>query len=206
MKSYFQHQHTACHSCDLLVRMPSMSAGEKATCPRCGHLLARQQRYGLALSQAFAFSGLFFLALSLAFPFLAFEAQGRIQQMTLFQSAVELVNQGYASLAVLLLLFILLLPALLLLSICVLTTLLNLSHAPVLCRRIARLLSTVEPWCMVEVFLIGMLVSLIKISSMADVILGLSFWAYVAFSVSMAGAMANMDYHNLWHRIGQLSK
>lgn len=54
------------------------------------------------------------------------------------------------------------------------------------------------PWSMVEVFLIGVLVSLIKIAAMAEVILGISFWAYIAFSVCLTATLANIDRHQLW--------
>jgi paraquat-inducible protein A len=54
---------------------------------------------------------------------------------------------------------------------------------------------------MVEVFVIGVIVSLVKIGHMATVVLGLSFWSYVAFSVCFTAAMASLDRLEVWREI-----
>jgi paraquat-inducible protein A len=59
---------------------------------------------------------------------------------------------------------------------------------------------------MVEVFLIGVIVSLVKIAAMATVVLGISFWAYVAFTICFTLALSNLDRYQCWHLIEQLSK
>jgi len=201
MNDTFMNDHTACHSCDLLVQLPVLQAGEKAHCPRCGHLLSRRIHNGHGLSLAFAASALLFLVLSLQFPFLAFEAQGHVQQMTLLQSASALVALDFLPLALLLVLFILVLPALLLLLLVVVLVQLGLDEHSHWTKRFTHWLFAIEPWCMVEVFLIGVLVSLIKISAMADIVLGLSFWAYILFTLSMTAALSSLDKHYLWHQL-----
>ena len=54
---------------------------------------------------------------------------------------------------------------------------------------------------MAEVFVIGTLVSLIKIGAMATVVIGISFWAYVGFVICFTASLANLDRHALWRRI-----
>lgn len=201
MNVALMNDHTACHSCDLLIRLPALQAGEKARCPRCGHLLSRRVRHGHGLSLAFAASALLFLVLSLQFPFLAFEAQGHVQQMTLLQSASELIELNFLPLALLLVLFILVLPACLLMLLVVVLGQLALDEHSVWTQRFTHWLFAIEPWCMVEVFLIGVLVSLIKISAMADIVLGLSFWAYILFTLAMTAALSSLDKHYLWHQL-----
>ena len=58
---------------------------------------------------------------------------------------------------------------------------------------------------MAEIFLIGILVSFVKIVAIADVSLGLSFWAYVFFSVCMTAAILNIDKRELWQRLSGLA-
>jgi paraquat-inducible protein A len=57
---------------------------------------------------------------------------------------------------------------------------------------------------MVEVFIIGVIVSLVKIAKMATVTLGLSFWGYVAFSILFTMAIASLDRYQLWEEIEAL--
>ena len=54
---------------------------------------------------------------------------------------------------------------------------------------------------MVEVFLIGVVVSLVKLSQMADVQLGYSFWAYTGFSICFTLAVTTMDKLQCWQAI-----
>ena len=62
----------ACHECDLLTAVPALEAGQKAYCPRCNYLLAAHRPHALTMVFAFGVSGLVFLLLSTAFPFLGF--------------------------------------------------------------------------------------------------------------------------------------
>ncbi len=57
---------------------------------------------------------------------------------------------------------------------------------------------------MVEVFTIGVIVSLVKIAAMATVVLGISFWAYVAFSILFTFAVASLDRFQCWEMIEKL--
>jgi paraquat-inducible protein A len=58
-----------------------------------------------------------------------------------------------------------------------------------------------EPWNMIEVFLLGVLVSLMKLGEMADLVFGLGFWAFAALMVCMAAAVAGIDRNELWDRL-----
>ena len=54
---------------------------------------------------------------------------------------------------------------------------------------------------MVEVFVIGVIVSLVKLASLATVVLGISFWAYVGFSICLTAAMTSLDRAYVWDEI-----
>ena len=189
---------TACHECDLYLELPALHEGEKASCPRCGHTITSLPYNALNRLLAYALAALVLLLAANAFPFLSFRAQGREQVMTLVQSVTELYALGYEILAGLILLFILLAPALHLIGIMYLLLPLKFGRRAPFVFPICKWLFTLAPWSMVEVFLISVLVSLIKVASLAQVILGISFWAYVAFSISLTVVLANIDRHQVW--------
>ena len=66
-----------------------------------------------------------------------------------------------------------------------------------------RLVRSVQPWGMVEVFLLGMLVSLVKLSHLATVILGTAFWAMAALIVVLTLAGRAFDPRLLWQHPDQ---
>lgn len=191
----------ACHCCDLVQEVHELPSGSKASCSRCGHVLTQKTFNVIDRATAFAFTSLLFLLVSLPFPFLSFQSQGREQQVTLLQSGIDLFLQGFPFLAGLLSLFILLIPAAIL--SCYLLILLPLKHgyAHRWMYHLARVLFQLHPWGMAEVFLIGVLVSLVKISSMADLVIGMAFWAYILFAVFLMMTITTVDRWQLWHQL-----
>ncbi len=192
----------ACHGCDLLLKLPPIKEGERAYCPRCNHLLCSNPTNGLERALAFASAGIAFLYLANIFPFLAFHAKGRQQVMTLLQSSIELYRNGSEFLAAFVLVFIIIAPALLL--CCIIWTLTPLvfkgKRAP-WAYWLGRLIFQASPWSMAEIFLIGILVSLTKIASLATVVLGISFWGYIGFTLCFTLAMASLDKHHFWNAL-----
>lgn len=192
----------ACHGCDLLLNLPVLDKGQRANCPRCNHLLCRNPNNGLERALAFAIAGLLFLLLANVFPFLAFQASGREQVMNLLQSSFALYNNGSELLAAFVLMFIIVTPAMLLASITwVLAPVVLYNKRKTGSYWLGRLIYQTTPWSMAEIYLIGVLVSVTKIASMATVILGVSFWGYVGFAICFTMAMASMDKVHFWQKL-----
>lgn len=194
----------ACHECDLLVRIDEPAMHSRASCPRCGHTLAVYVPEGLTKTLAFSLAAGMLLLFSNCFPFLSLEASGIEQVMTLPRSAYELYLDGYWTIALLVMLPIMGIPGLMLLSMTALTIQLNRGEPASWLVPTARWLFFLNPWSMVEVFVIGVLVSLIKIGHMAHVVLGIAFWSYVGFALCFIAALTNLDRLHLWRKIEEL--
>jgi len=54
---------------------------------------------------------------------------------------------------------------------------------------------------MLEVFLLGFLVSLLKLGHVADLHFGIGLWALVALVLCIAGTMGGIDRRELWDRL-----
>ncbi|MBW2425473.1 MAG: paraquat-inducible protein A [Deltaproteobacteria bacterium] len=194
----------ACHECDLLITIDGLAEGARASCPRCGHTLATHTPEGLTRSLAFALAAAMLLLVSNLFPFLSLQASGLEQVMTLPRSAYELYQDGYLTIAILVMGPIIGIPALMLATlVALLVPILQQRSVPWLVPA-ARFLFFLNPWSMVEVFVIGVLVSLIKIGAMATVVLGISFWSYAVFTLCFIASLTNLDRVFLWRRIEAL--
>lgn len=192
---------TACIECDLLVRVAEIGGDERAECPRCGHVITVGSTDGLTRSLAFAIAAAVLLALANSFPFLALKSQGLEQVMTLPRTAVELYRDDYTLLAVFVLGPIVAVPGLMLATLIALLTYVRRRRSASWLVLAGRSLFMLSPWSMVEVFVIGVLVSLVKIAGMASVVLGISFWAYVAFAVCFTAAFSSLDRLEMWREI-----
>ena len=64
-----------------------------------------------------------------------------------------------------------------------------------------RLLRAIQPWNMVEVFLIGILVALVKLGGMAEIVPGLAIWSFAVLILVLAGTSVSMDFGAVWRRL-----
>ena len=63
-----------------------------------------------------------------------------------------------------------------------------------------RALQAVRPWGMIEVFILGLLVSLVKLGGMAKVAPGIALWSFGGLLVMIAAAVASFDARAIWIR------
>ena len=190
-----------CHECDLLVQIPELGSGEVAYCPRCNYSLTSNRPHALQVVFAFAVTALLFLGLSNAFPFLQFSAGGQEKTVTLLQSVSILATQNYPELALIVLLLIVAIPASFLIGVVYVSVGIAIGKKLPMMRRVLRMTLQLLPWSMADIFLTGILVSFVKIMSMADVALGMSFWAYVMFTISFIVVSVHLDKRQLWSEL-----
>jgi len=198
------HGEIACHGCDLLVDVSDLTDGQAASCPRCGGFLTRVRADTYSRVLAFSSSALILLVLANSYSFLAFSASGLESVMTLAQTPGALWQYGLPEMAVIVAAFIIIIPAVVLMLLIFLCLPLSLNrHQPWLVP-VAKAIFLSQNWAMVEVFIIGVIVSLVKIAHMATVVLGISFWAYAAFSICFMLAISSLDRFQCWEHIGEL--
>lgn len=191
----------ACPDCDALFSVRVVGEEERVVCPRCGANLFSRRFNFVHRATALVFSAAFFFILANAFPFLSLRADYRESNMHLAGCVSGLEEQGFPVLAAMVGVFTLAAPLLLigtLLYILVpLLTERRLPWALPICRAIHQ----ARRWNMVDVFLLGVLVSLLKLGNLATLTLDTSFWAFVGLIVCLMAALATIDYAELWERL-----
>jgi paraquat-inducible protein A len=135
-----------------------------------------------------------------SFPFLSFDMKGQETQTTLVTGVRDLWQQDKPELAGLVLLTIFLAPLLQIAILLYVLLPLHRNRVPWQMKRAFRLLRHVEPWSMMEVFMIGILVAIVKLLDMARIEPGLALWAFVLLFLLISGAVASLDPHAVWER------
>ena len=194
----------ACHGCDLLVNVAELKNGESASCPRCGHFLTKLRTDAYSRVLAYTVSGLILLILANSFSFLSFAASGLESVITLRQTPGAVWEYGMPEVAIMVAAFIIVIPAVILVLLLLLCLPLERGVYRPWMVPVAKWIFLAQNWAMVEVFIIGVIVSLVKIAAMATVVLGISFWAYAGFSICFTLAVASLDRYQCWERIEQL--
>jgi paraquat-inducible protein A len=152
-------------------------------CCRCGCQLLPGPAYRPSTSLALVLAGLLVFVLANVFPVVGLEANGVKTATTLLGTAWQLSQQQMEPVALLVLLTGVLTPGLELLCLLYLLLPLALGHAPRGFARVMRLVRVLHPWGMVEVFLLGVLVSLVKLAHMAEVHPGIGLWSFFALII-----------------------
>lgn len=194
----------ACHACDLLVDVRELKVGQRASCPRCGHFLTRVRPDAHSKVLSYSVAALIALVIANAFPFLSFASSGLESVMTLPQTPGMLWDYGLPAVSILVAAFIIFIPAAVLVLLLLLCLPLHGGRWRPWLKPVGRWIFTLQSWAMVEVFIIGVIVSLVKIAKMATVVLGISFWGYVAFSILFTMAIAALDRYQVWAEIEEL--
>lgn len=191
----------ACHECDLLQREIVLPPGGAATCRRCGALLYRNNAGSLDRPLALLLAAAIVFVLANVFPIVGIEAQGSRNTTTLFGAVQTLWSEDMPLVAGLVLFTTILAPAFELAITIFALSLLYFDASFRALPMLLRLVLALEPWSMIEVFMLGVLVSVVKLSHMAVIVPGIALWAYAALMVLLAAAAAAMNTHDLWARI-----
>ena len=190
----------ACPECDLLQRVTPVTEGTLARCRRCLKVLYRPARENLDQPLAYTLAAAVLFGVANAFPIVGLELQGQASTATLFGTARALYDQGMLLLAVLVFFTTIVVPGIQLTAMGYLLLPLRLGHVPRRLPIALRVLHAIRPWGMVEVFILGLLVSLVKLAGMASVVPGTALWAFGGLLMMVAAAVASFDARVIWAR------
>lgn len=195
---------TVCHECDLLVDVGHLAPGHKACCPRCGFVLSRARASAVDRMLVFSITAVVCLMFSGLFDFVQMAVQGQEREITLLETVQELFELDQLALAAFMLLVIIGLPAVFIGLVSWLALSIKLKMASRRSIIVLRIIGYVRFWNMAEIFFLGILISMVKVASLADVAVGLSFWMYAMFNLFLIAAMMHLDKFQLGQAIKQI--
>lgn len=185
-----------CHCCDMGVTLPSNpEPGKNYRCPRCGAVLVRAREYSFQTVGIMALSALIMLFACLTQPFMTLEQFGVSNNMSLY-NVLTTLRLDWGGLLYVFMAVTLFMP-LVVLFIAVSVGLFGISPSLFT----IRIFSFCHRYCMVDVFIVGVLISLIKLTSLANVSFHFGFFSAVIFSVMMAWVWMNFRPARLWEML-----
>ncbi|MCG8617864.1 MAG: paraquat-inducible protein A, partial [Desulfobacterales bacterium] len=191
----------ACHECDLVhtrIRVPS---GQKAKCCRCGATLYGPLNNSMDKALALNLTALVLLVLSNTFPFLTLKFQGAMVENHFISGLIRLYQMGMGEISMLVLLTSLIFPLVNILGMIYVLLPLKLGFQPWFMARVFGLADALRSWSLISVFMLGVLVSMVKLLELADIIPGISMAAFIALMVVLAAAHASLDPEEVWARM-----
>ena len=199
---YSQRGLMACPSCDGVHRLTGLASGGKALCARCGALLFRHLPKSLDRATALYVAALVLFLLANMLPFLSLKLGGRIEQSRLISGSFEMYRAGMPEMGLLVLLTSVVFPFITICGMIYVLLPLRLGISVPWIMPVWRVVRAISPWSLMGVFMLGLLVSVLKLQEMAVIIPGFGFFAFIGLLLVSSAAAANFDPGTIWPRVG----
>ncbi len=187
-----------CHECDLLIENQEVCEACKVQCPRCGHVLYKQKRNTISHSLAYTLTALICFYPAVTQPIMTLEMSGLSQHQSLLSGSLVLLQEKYYAVAILTFFSSCLVPLLRLLLLAYVTLSISLDYYHKSLIWSFRLFHEMEQWGMLEVYMLGIIVAVVKLLSMAEIQPGFGLWAYAALLLTSILATTSLNPHEVW--------
>lgn len=182
----------ACHHCGASYQRPTLAPGQWAQCVRCDSVLETYATFTPSAWLAVVCAAILTLALANAYPVATLVVQGAAQPASFFDAVIITWQTGYPEVAILTLAAGFVLPALHLGLLAWILCWLVTGRLPPHFDHLLDWLDRIKPWCMVPVFLMGVLVSVVKLSGLATLVPGVGLFA-TAVSAVLITALSRLS-------------
>ena len=190
----------ACHECDLLLREIQLLPGGIACCSCCGAPLYRNSPGSLDRTLALVLGASVLFIIANVYPILGIEIQGSRNATNLYGAVHALWDQDMRSISLLVFITTILVPAIELSMMIYLLLPLRNRRIPAGIPLIMRILQSIKPWGMVEVFMLGVLVSLVKLTDSSSIIPGVALWSFGGLTLMLAAVAASFNPRDVWSK------
>lgn len=188
----------ACHECDLLLREIELEPGRAAVCPRCGAALYRNTTDSLYRTLALTLAAALLFIIANVYPILGIESQGNGSATNLYGAVSSLWDQKMHFISALVFITAIVVPSLELSLLIYLLFPLRMGRVPAGLALLMRFLQSIKPWGMVEVFMLGILVALVKLTDNFRIIPGVALWSFGGVTFLLAAVAATFNPRDVW--------
>lgn len=199
------HYHV-CHECDEISKISTPGKPGIYKCPTCGTKLYTYKPGMIEKIYAYNIAALILFIVTNYFPFLSFEAAGNRSEANFATSIIYLFDEKEWLMGSMILFTIIIAPLIRILLNIILFGSLHHRHLPPFPTAMIKLLEFLQPWGMLDVFMLGVLVSIVKLVKMGTIIPDISLWAFMLMVIIIAASQALFDPHILWSEIDKYRK
>ncbi|MFT0549084.1 paraquat-inducible protein A [Allopusillimonas ginsengisoli] len=187
-----------CSQCGTIHERVRLENGVVAACRRCGAELYRQSTLTLNSWLALVVTGLVVFAIANLYPIATLRLQGMVVEASLPHALYLTWQQGHRTLSIMTGLVGFWMPLTQLVLVFWALSAVRSRRLPSDFSAGMRLLKWSEPWSMIPVLMLGVLVAMVKFSGIAVLTVGPATWAFAVLAFIMT-ALSRLSAHRLWH-------
>lgn len=196
---------TACTQCDLLISSNQTPVNHTSVCPRCGCVLARHHKNSLDKTLALGITGLLLYIPAMFIPLITLKKLGMSEQANVVDTIIRFFESEYYFVTIMTLLSAVVMPLCLIGMVVTICLHLKTGKATPFTAKLFRHYMHLEEWAMVEVYLLGILVTIFKMADLADIIYNAGFFSFIGLVFTSLGITVVMDKDLFWRLIENTS-
>jgi paraquat-inducible protein A len=189
---------TVCPDCGLLLQPLAPRRNQTTICPRCSQQLHRYKHNAIQKALALSLTGLLLFLPANFLPLLTFTVLGIATRSSIAQACLHLFDQGQYFVGVIVVLTTLIFPLAILSGLLLITLGLTQQQKGAWMGRLFRLYHHLTEWAMTDVFLVGVLITIVKMAHMAAVTLNAGFFCLIGLVVVTVVCQTVIDPHLFW--------
>jgi len=191
----------ACHHCDSLLPIPLLSEGQKAYCGCCGGALFSKKKDAINRTIAVATAGLLLLLPAILLPIIGVAAAGLYNDASLVDCITLLIDTRNYIIAFAVFMFTIAIPTVRLFTALYISLCIKFNRTKPSLLVFFRSYHILDTWTMIHVFFMGIIVSMYKLSSLADMSIGGGLLSLVLLLLCSTLVSVTMDQHSIWHKL-----
>lgn len=199
------HAHVAdllaCPYCDLLLEKIHLEPGQKACCPRCGHTLLVPKRNSIDKTLSFALTGLTLFVPANFMSIMTLDTLGLEQAGSIYDGIIVIYTSGYFFVSCMVALTSFVFPLAKLSLLFIISLSLKLRRYPKVLPLLMRSYHHLDEWGMLEVYMVGILVAIVKLHHMGHIHYDIGFFCFIGLLFVALCASVAMDEHEFWELI-----
>jgi len=187
-----------CPYCNTPHIKKELNPKEVAICSRCNKVLFKKEQ-NIELKLFFlSISGIIFFVICMFFPVVDINIIGYKESLKIISAAIFLFNKGYMFISLFVFFTIFLFPLICLILYFLSSILLFFRFNKLLLKKLLVAITILKHWCFLDIFFIGILVSLVKVLSYASIMFNVGFIAFILFLSIMFYMVKIIGVETLW--------
>ena len=191
----------ACPSCDLLTIVPPLPDSHYLACKRCGAKVKLVRKHSVERVLILSLSGLFLYLPAMLLPLMALSAIGLTEDGNILETSLDFFHNGYYFVSLMVLVTAVIIPFLKLFIPFTLALFISLNKSYKVLKSLLIFLKHLDEWGMVEVYLLGILVTLIKMGDLASISYDYGFFCFIGLVLLSISTIVCLDYDLFWQHL-----
>ncbi len=190
-----------CPDCDLVIPRVEINPGEKLCCCRCGCVLDAPVANSAEKTMALSLTGLILFVPAIFLPLLTLDILGLESSGSIYASVHSLLESGFIFTGLAVLLTSIVIPLVKLMLLFIVSAQVYMHRGNSITVSMFKLYNKLDEWGMLEVYMIGILVTIVKLFHMASITYDTGFFCFIGLLVATLLSSSMLDENYYWNAI-----